>query len=143
MAIVSTSRTVKWGGAISLTALLTYLVVIGFASIQTSGDVECIENPCVSDINLTCQRSFSIKGAKGGMLTFSPEIERWELKDKKTGVLVNLANFSCRRGVKHEWQLYQHNFVTDDRPTRGRRVVVIAWKQCGRCGKSKLIHILL
>lgn len=40
---------------------------------------------------------------------------------------------------RHQWHTHQHFFRADDNP---RVDVVIAWKQCRRCGKSKLIHIL-
>ena len=39
---------------------------------------------------------------------------------------------------RHDWEVHQHNFQsTDDETT-----VVIAFKICRRCAKSKLIHIL-
>lgn len=44
----------------------------------------------------------------------------------------------------HQWDVHQYIFFTDS--NRGAlhpgMEVVIAWKQCGVCGKSKLIHIL-
>jgi len=48
--------------------------------------------------------------------------------------------FGCLFG--HDWDTHQHLFAPDDQPAAGTRLVVIAWKQCPRCGASKLIHIL-
>lgn len=44
----------------------------------------------------------------------------------------------CRVGF-HLWETHQHNFRAVDTACTE---VVIAWKQCPRCGASKLIHIL-
>lgn len=46
-------------------------------------------------------------------------------------------NWRCLFG--HLWQRHQHNVQADD---TDRVVLVIAWKQCPRCGASRLIHIL-
>lgn len=44
---------------------------------------------------------------------------------------------ACRLGF-HRWEVCQEAFLTNN----GRSVPVIAWRQCERCAKSKLIHIL-
>lgn len=43
--------------------------------------------------------------------------------------------------IRHDWNNYQEIFVTDSNMGY-KRDVVIAWKVCKRCAKSKLIHIL-
>jgi len=40
---------------------------------------------------------------------------------------------------RHDWKVYQHSFVAADMECTQ---VVIAFKICKRCAKSKLIHIL-
>lgn len=41
--------------------------------------------------------------------------------------------------IRHHWETYQHSVnALDD----ARVEFVIAWKQCRRCAKSKLLHIL-
>jgi hypothetical protein len=39
----------------------------------------------------------------------------------------------------HKWRIYQHNINASENMNI---VFVIAWKQCERCAKSKLIHLL-
>lgn len=39
---------------------------------------------------------------------------------------------------QHDWEFVQDTFQTTNR----QGAVVIAWKQCRRCAKSRLIHIL-
>lgn len=41
--------------------------------------------------------------------------------------------------LPHDWKVFQHNVRVDE---NDREVFVIAWKQCERCAKSKLIHLL-
>jgi hypothetical protein len=40
--------------------------------------------------------------------------------------------------IRHDCEIFQHGFMIDT----GSCAVVIAWKVCRRCAKSKLIHIL-
>jgi hypothetical protein len=40
---------------------------------------------------------------------------------------------------RHRWQVFQHNVEANEDI---RCVFVICWKQCVRCGKSKLMHIV-
>jgi hypothetical protein len=55
----------------------------------------------------------------------------------RDGTLVHRPLFGCLLG--HRWRVHQHNFNAED---NARVTVVIAWKQCAICAKSKLIHIL-
>lgn len=48
-------------------------------------------------------------------------------------------NWRCL--FRHDWQVHQHNLRADD-PGPPNIIIVIAWKQCPRCGSSKLMHIL-
>lgn len=46
---------------------------------------------------------------------------------------------------RHRWEVQQEVFLTEN--LRGEhsgvnREIVIAWKQCKRCGASHLLHIL-
>lgn len=60
------------------------------------------------------------------------------MQDIRDGNLIRGSLFGCMFG--HEWIVQQHFFrAADD----DRVEVVIAWKQCHMCGKSKLIHILV
>jgi hypothetical protein len=59
------------------------------------------------------------------------------MQDIRDGRPSDKPLFGCLFG--HDWYVQQHNVKADDNP---RVVFVIAWKQCGRCAKSKLIHIL-
>jgi hypothetical protein len=47
------------------------------------------------------------------------------------------VNWRCWFG--HLWRVHQHNVAADEDASH---VFVIAWKQCSRCGASRLIHIL-
>jgi hypothetical protein len=42
---------------------------------------------------------------------------------------------------RHDWEHHQELLVTGDF-SDPRNSTVLAWKQCRRCAKSKLIHIL-
>ena len=46
---------------------------------------------------------------------------------------------SSRCWFSHRWEVRQHNVNASENV---RHVFVIAWRQCRRCGKSELIHIL-
>lgn len=46
-------------------------------------------------------------------------------------------NWRCL--FRHNWRFYQEGILTEAEYSRG---LVLAWKQCERCAKSKLIHIL-
>lgn len=39
----------------------------------------------------------------------------------------------------HRWKTHQHNVEASD---EARVTIVVAWRQCRRCAKSELIHIL-
>lgn len=58
------------------------------------------------------------------------------MQDVRDGTL-HLKMSGCL--FRHQWRTHQHNVRAED----NRHVIfVIGWKQCQRCGKSKLIHIL-
>jgi hypothetical protein len=59
------------------------------------------------------------------------------MQDVRDGNVIRRPLFGCLFG--HEWYTKQHSVRADD---DDRAVFVIAWKQCRRCAKSKLIHIL-
>ena len=47
-----------------------------------------------------------------------------------------LGTLFCR----HNWLIQQHNLkITDEDNTE----IVLCWKQCAKCAKSKLVHILI
>lgn len=48
-----------------------------------------------------------------------------------------MVKILCKIGI-HNWKIYQENFNSSS----SNKIVVIAWKQCECCAKSKLIHIL-
>lgn len=52
-------------------------------------------------------------------------------------IISMLNRLPCLVGL-HRKEVKQHGFMVDT----GRDDVVIAWWQCDRCAKSKLIHIL-
>lgn len=54
-----------------------------------------------------------------------------------------MVNWRC--WFRHAWQTHQHCVQTDDQPPpgHGTRLFLIAWKQCTRCAKSRLIHVLI
>ena len=54
----------------------------------------------------------------------------------RDGRLFKRARWRC--WFHHRWATYQHSLTTSD----GGATFVIAWKQCQRCARSKLIHIL-
>jgi len=49
----------------------------------------------------------------------------------------------CHLGI-HDWDYHQHNVAADELCFRDKPAprFVICWKQCRRCAKSKLVHIL-
>ena len=47
--------------------------------------------------------------------------------------------FKWRCLLGHKWRVYQHNVNASENMNI---VFVIAWRQCERCAKSKLIHLL-
>ncbi len=49
-----------------------------------------------------------------------------------------ILKFLCFIGI-HDWSLYQENFNSSS----SNKVVVICWKQCEYCAKSKVVHILV
>lgn len=47
---------------------------------------------------------------------------------------------------RHDWQNYQGTFKVSDLGMSGRtneQDVVVAWKTCKRCAKSKFVHMLV
>ena len=60
-----------------------------------------------------------------------------ERKRRPKGIPQIKTWLGCRLG--HQWRSFQHNVRVDE---NDRDVFVIAWKQCERCAKSKLIHLL-
>ena len=102
---VKGKRVIRWTTGTSLTALLTYLLLAGSITIQSSPSEVCVSNPCIALINVTCQKTFRVYGNTGTKVSFSPEISHYSLQNVKSGVEVDLSNFSCKRGIKHEWKL--------------------------------------
>lgn len=48
-----------------------------------------------------------------------------------------LMHWKC--WFKHDWDVHQESLLT----VKPKLAVVVAWKQCCRCGKSQLIHVLV
>lgn len=57
------------------------------------------------------------------------------------GFVVYVWNHPWECCFGHNWVKHQECFVTAGR-SDDRREVLIAWNQCKRCAKSKLVHIL-
>lgn len=53
-----------------------------------------------------------------------------------------MKDWRCWLG--HRWRTHQHGVQSDSEyHEHGAVIFVIAWKQCERCAKSKLIHVLI
>lgn len=59
------------------------------------------------------------------------------MQDVRDGTVIRRPLFGCL--FRHDWRVHQHCVEASD---NARVTMVIAWRQCLRCAKSQLIHIL-
>lgn len=61
------------------------------------------------------------------------------MQSVRDGTLIEGTRPTFLCWLRHDWRVHQHNISAED---DARVTMVIAWKQCQRCAKSKLLHIL-